>query len=311
MKEFSRFFTFIITAIIFIVLFDLLGGYFLSRLQKIAVENSPSAMVGEYTMHNVNAPVVIIGSSRAKHHYVSNVLKDSLNVDVYNCGLDGCFMLYQTCMINGILQRYAPEMIIWDIEPLILSSDNEGVELDRLNSLFPFYETNNYVRTIVQKRSKFEKYKLYSKSYRYNSRLLPLLYKSVMPDYPYENGYAPISNIGYSFPTRDTTLSIYSEHFLDYRKDLLEETIELCRNSGVDIVFSFSPRLSKSEYRKTRSFRELERLSIDYGITMIDSYHDDEFMSDSTLFKDQAHLNDRGAHLFSSGIARKIAQYLK
>lgn len=37
----------------------------------------------------VDANILIFGSSRAAHHYVPSILSDSLDMSCYNCGLDG------------------------------------------------------------------------------------------------------------------------------------------------------------------------------------------------------------------------------
>ena len=70
-----------------------------------------------FTVEKVDADVVVIGSSKASHHYVPQMLEDSLGLTAYNCGQGGCFFLYQNCIINMILDRYTPKMILWDIQP--------------------------------------------------------------------------------------------------------------------------------------------------------------------------------------------------
>ena len=42
----------------------------------------------------VDANILIFGSSRAAHHYVPSILSDSLDMSCYNCGLDGNGIIY-------------------------------------------------------------------------------------------------------------------------------------------------------------------------------------------------------------------------
>lgn len=42
----------------------------------------------------VDANILIFGSSRAAHHYVPSILSDSLGMSCYNCGLDGNGIIY-------------------------------------------------------------------------------------------------------------------------------------------------------------------------------------------------------------------------
>ena len=66
-----------------------------------------------YSLNDVNTPVVIVGSSRAAHHYVTEMIEDSLHMPSYNVARDGCFFSYNCCVINSILDRYTPKLIIW------------------------------------------------------------------------------------------------------------------------------------------------------------------------------------------------------
>ena len=47
-----------------------------------------------YLTRESKADIYIFGSSRANHHYVSSILKDSLQGDCINCGLDGNGIIY-------------------------------------------------------------------------------------------------------------------------------------------------------------------------------------------------------------------------
>ena len=61
-----------------------------------------------YSLNDVNTPVVIVGSSRAAHHYVTEMIEDSLHMPAYNVARDGCFFSYNCSVINSILDRYTP-----------------------------------------------------------------------------------------------------------------------------------------------------------------------------------------------------------
>ena len=86
-----------------------------------------------YSMNDVNTPVVIVGSSRAAHHYVTEMIEDSLKMPAYNLGRDGCFFSYNCCIINSILDRYTPKLIIWECDNESLYKENP----DQLEDLYP------------------------------------------------------------------------------------------------------------------------------------------------------------------------------
>lgn len=300
---------FLIKGICFIVLFislDIIGGRIFSYLHNCAFSHSPYGRTTEYAMEKVNTDVVIIGASTANHHYVSSLLADSLQMSVYNCGKDGCGFLYQCCIIDGILKRYTPKIIIWDIIPSYLSSPSSQ-QLDRLSDFNSYYDENDYCRNLINQRNPNEKYKMQSYLYRYNSRILALIYKSaVVYNFP-ADGYLPLSNTGYEYPSLidEKTYDEFDERLKLHLNYIISE----CKQKEVKLILSLSPRFVNSDYLKTRVYEEWRKIAKERNIPLVDYYNNSFFLNDSTLCKDNAHLNDRGAHLFTSRWIEKNKQY--
>ena len=74
----------------------------------------------------VDANILIFGSSRAAHHYVPSILSDSLDMSCYNCGLDGNGIIYGYGKLKTITARYYPKIVILDIQPTfdLFTNDN-------------------------------------------------------------------------------------------------------------------------------------------------------------------------------------------
>lgn len=296
----------IIKVIIFLVLLvgiDFLVGKVYHSLELKALDHSPYGMITEYTMWKVNTDVVIMGASEALHSYVPSVLEERLGMSVMNCGKDGCGLYYQIAMVNGILDRYAPKVIIWSVFPngLCKPSKNDMGVLSQLN---PFYKENDFCRQALKAKSKFEPIKLLSSSYSYNSRLFPFIYKIFMPDYSYEKGgYAPL----YETPK---DLIIESRKWTDKYDEsfnaIFDQTIKRCIQNGVKIVFVFTPRLEVGNYDHLITYKHLKSTVEKNNLLLIeDLYHKEELM-DPKLFKDNAHLNNNGAIMFTHLLADKI-----
>lgn len=283
---------------------DFAVGKFFSCLHGVAFRRSPYGFVTEYALYSVNTDVVVIGSSRACRHYVPEILSDSLGLTVHNCGKDGSFFWAQCCVIDGILNRTTPELIIWDVEPGCLADDLSASS--RLSDLNPFYDDSRFCREVIGRSSPVEKYKMWSRTHRYNSRLLAYLYKSVVPfAYP-EDGYLPLADAGYQYP-----VLIKQDEKDGLRKEsvaYVETIVKKCKTGGVNLILSFSPRFTKDHYFETESYQKLCRIAEQENVPLIDFYHDAVFMGDSTLFNDNAHLNDRGARLFTR---KWLGEYVK
>lgn len=291
--------TFILKGICFILLFvalDVMGGKAFSLLHRYAIAHSPYGFLTEYAMEKVNTDVVIIGASTANHHYVPALLADSLQMSVRNCGKDGCGFLHQCCMIDGILKRYSPRIIIWDIIPSYLSHPSLA-ELDRLSDFNSYYDKNEYCRKVVDLRTPEEKFKMLSHLYRYNSRILPLIYKGVFAyNYP-ADGYLPLPDEGYKYPS--LIVEKERDEFNEMQFERLVTIIDECKQKDVRLVLSLSPRFVKSDYLQKKVYEKWCEVSEKKGIPLIDFYNDPFFLNDSTLSKDNAHLNDKGARLFT------------
>lgn len=296
--------SFIVKALVFIIVavgVDFLIGKTYRILENKALGHSPYGMVTEYTMWKVDADVIIMGASEAQHSYIPSYLEEQLGMTVYNCGKDGSRFYYQNAMINGILDRYSPKMIIWSLSPNELcapSLDDKG----RLSQLNPFYYNNNFCREILKTKSKYEPIKLISSSYSYNSRLFPLMYKIIMPDYQYEyGGYSPL------YGTQDG-LEIISRNwggtYDEKVNEVFECTIERCFQNDVQLVIVFTPRLERESHTELTTYRQLKKTIEKYGVPIIEElYHDKELMS-INYFKDNAHLNDEGAKFFNQKLSR-------
>ncbi len=112
-----------------------------------------------YSMDSTRAQILIIGSSRANHHYVPSVFEDSLHKTFYNAGRDGNGTFYQLALLKTILKRYTPEIIVFDYSSVFVKGTEE---YDQMASLLPYYRTHTEIRSLVEMRSPFEKIKLLS-----------------------------------------------------------------------------------------------------------------------------------------------------
>lgn len=300
----------IIKGLVFIAFFagvDFLIGKAYRYLEYKALDHSPYGMVTEYTMWRVNSDVVIIGASEAQHSYIPRMIEDSLGMSVYNCAKDGCRFYYQNAMINGILDRYKPKLIIWSISPDGLCTPSK-VDQDNLSQLNPFYRENEFCRQVLKTKSKYEPVKLLSNGYSYNSKLLFYLFMIFLPDYDYEyGGYAPLLGC-------QNNLKITERSFVDSYDETIslvfQNTIRRCLENEVQIVFVFTPRFEKGSYDKLVTYKQLKSVTNKYELPIIeDLYHSDELMKPQ-FFKDNAHLNHEGAEAYMKLFIPKLKEII-
>ena len=56
-----------------------------------------------YAIEQSNESLLILGSSRAQHHYNSQILADSLGLSVYNAGVSGQNIYFHYALLKSVL----------------------------------------------------------------------------------------------------------------------------------------------------------------------------------------------------------------
>ena len=96
---FTDYYFFLITLIIL----DQLFGNLLRILYF--KQNHGAEYKTTYTFEKVNSDILIIGSSRAEHHYDSQIFEDSLNMSCYNSGEGGKFIFYYDAVLKCAFEK--------------------------------------------------------------------------------------------------------------------------------------------------------------------------------------------------------------
>ena len=259
-----------------------------------------------FAIDSVNADVLIFGSSRANHHYHPEIFESLLNMNFYNTGRDGSTLFYHYALLRGILNRYSPKIIILDLNRATFRK--EQASYDRLSSLLPYYRRHNEIRPVLEMKSRFEKIKLISSIYPFNSMILTIAAgnmefnknrrsdnKGYVPVYRILNEEMVIENDSIEYPIDKNTITAF-EYF-----------IRDCLNARVKLIIVCSPYYIKylfSDYSSSVA----KEISDKAGVCFIDFSQDPDFLCCPDLFADKSHLNDKGARLFSEMLIKKIVK---
>jgi len=248
-----------------------------------------------YSLLHTTEELLILGSSRACHHYVPRILEDSLGMSVYNTGYDGEEILSWYATLLGVFQRYTPKMILLDLT-FLKSGDKET-----LAHFYPYYGLCEAFDSLFLLRSPFEKLKMQSYVYRYNSKLASVLSGNMLA-YESAGGYFPLYG-KLNIPMND---DLYEQNvILPYKITWLRKCIELVLAHQVKLVLVVSP----AYYRTMPDFSIVEEIAKDYKLPFLNHFADSRFSADSGLFQDRTHLNHWGATCYTSIIASELKQY--
>jgi hypothetical protein len=248
---------------------------------------------------------VIFGTSRANRHYDSKLLEDLTGETVYNTGRDGHFIFYQTAVLKAILERYTPKQVILDFEGTFEFNQRD---YDKLSSLLPHYKSHPEIREIIELKSNFEKYKLVSKIYPYNSMLTTIAVgnsyqnKNRNNNKGAYNGFLPLEGV---WPSEIDSLETHKRYEHDENKiKIFEEFVRLTKEKGIDLKVFYSPIFYL--YDEDYSIKVCSDICKKYNVEFIDFSRDTDFLNNRNYFKDRIHLNSKGANLYTRKVLKNI-----
>ncbi len=255
-----------------------------------------------YVIDRAKEEALVFGSSRANHHYVPAVFQDSLKLPFYNAGVDGQFILFEGALVRCVLSRYSPKYVVLDFnaDEFVYSERS----YDMLADLLPYYpEHYNELNSIIDLKSKYEKVKLLSKMYPFNSVVLTIMMGNLESNKKRkedDRGYVPLTGrIDYNVKP-----SVIKEGNIDSNKiNAFKDLISRCKNSGVKVFVVVSPYFEAVEQS---SINLGSQIANEMNVPFWDYSNDTSFIRRKELFKDVIHLNDSGAIIFSQKVVQRI-----
>lgn len=258
-----------------------------------------------YAFESTKADLLIIGSSKASHHYVSQEIEDKLQISTYNAGGEGAHFLHQCALLKSIFKRYHPKVIIWDYYSGL---KNDPVTYFELSAILPYYENHDEIRSIVNLRSPFEKYKLISKIYPYNSTIIYSVNRAINF---YKNpskgkaikGFIPLSKT-------------WEQEIVKYRRKELKpldsnciaeykSIIQYCKSNNIQLYMVNSP-LYRYFINKPNYDIVAQEIADKENVLFLDYSMDTTFINNNQYFSDPIHLNVKGARVFTNKLISEI-----
>ena len=301
-NDYLRFFVRFSFVIITAALLDRLAGGLLKTFyfkQQSGLEYRTT-----YSLERTTADLLIFGSSTANHNYNPSIFQNRLNMSAYNVGRDGISVFYDLAILKCVLKRYRPKIIVLDFDEQEFRKDDQSYE--RLSSLLPYYMNHPEIRSIVDLRSPYERYKLLSHIYPYNSLLFTIyagnaeFNKKRRGDI---NGYVPINNV-WGDPMKADTSFLHDQ--IDRNKiSAYESFIRDCVEANVQLYIVCPPLFVKPDYINS-SVVLGKAIAEKYNVQFFDCSKDPYILNNPRLFADISHLNNEGATVFSQRTVDQI-----
>lgn len=281
---------------------DWLVGIGGRRLMRSAIAGDTKR--NEYIANEMDAEVVLFGSSRCIHHYDSRLLADSLGMTVYNCGNNGMGIILFYARYRMLTERYVPKLVVYDVLTGfdLQQSDNLGY----LTWLKPYYDHPG-VDSIFWKIAPVERWKMCSNMYRYNGKVMQMIGDNLVQLREEMDGFRPLDGVMAYDP-------VLQDRYEPYEPDsiklyYMERLIRECRERGTKLVFAFSPFYGGSVHTR-ETYAPLFRLAEQYGVPVLNHYSDSDIVHDRRYFADTYHMNREGASRYSQRLGGELKQII-
>ena len=256
-----------------------------------------------FIANEMDADILVFGSSRAIHHYNAQLIQDSLGLSCYNCGQDGNGIMLDYGRLLLVKKRYTQKCVIVDVTPgydLLKSTD--GIDLGWLR---PYYD-NEGIKAMFADIDGKEKYKMLSSAYRYNSFFLTRLasYLSGKVEEDKTKGFMPIDSRPGDVRI-NKMLSFSDVEYDSLKLDYFSKLIDLA--AGSRLYFVISPVWYDMKTRREEEIKPLKAICRQKGIPLVDFTNHPKYLRNDSLFHDGTHLNSLGADIFS----RDVVQILR
>ena len=257
-----------------------------------------------YAIEETKADILIFGSSRAKNHFVPAPIEEKMQMSYYNVGRDGNHIFYNYALLKLIFKRYSPKIIVFD---LVKGEFKESVEsYEKISALLPYYDSHPEIRSIIELKSQFEKFKLFSKIYPYNSSVFSIAIGNMEYNknrYTDIQGFVPWDKKIKCPPKTD---SVYSEYKIDTLKvNLFESFIKDCKSNGIKLYVVVSPYYLISDITDSSIAKGME-IAGKYNVKFLNYSQDTTFKLNCSLFADITHLNADGADVFTRKFVKEL-----
>ncbi len=267
--------------------------------------------------------VVVFGSSRAKHHYIPDVLEKSTGRSFFNAGIDAQNLLCHYGIAQLVLGEYTPKAFVLDLNPEDLRDAGGTASLDKLSVLLPYYKRDNSaLNTLLLERSKFERVRLLSAAYPYNSMLMPLLKYTLKPDSAgtiKSRGFLPYYGSDVleivrieemNAPPEATTVPAIDP----FQVNTLRNFVASAREKNVTFIVCLGPLWEKKGQDLADHTALLDAYlalleELEVPVVRVDSSTSDLFLNPK-LYKDRIHVNKEGATAFSEVLGEQLRPYL-
>lgn len=292
MNKFIRFITLILATIVVLLgVLDLL-------YTTIYLQSSNRGKIG-YIVNSKpkEFDVVILGSSRANNHFVSQMFADK-NLVVFNFGMQGSKLFESDLVLKLLLEKKNKiKNVIIDVDVTLRTNNtSEATYLKFLPYLFHSKVIKEHLKSV----SSFN-YLYYIPFYRYLKYEEKIGIREVV-SCGLNIKSKELDNLGYNALVTNGTLRSEDLNLDPKRNKYYEEIKKICKRNNINLIALMTPMCSKA--KGMNYFNKVKKLYPE-----IHNY--ENVVEGDQFFSSCGHMNDKGARLFTARIIKDFLTYSK
>jgi hypothetical protein len=279
------------------------------------IKTSQFGVSNKIVRGEINADVIISGSSRAVSHYDPRIIQETSGYNAFNIGRNGS----QTDMQVAVLKTYLkhnrkPRLVLHNLDSFSFVTTTEVYDpaqyIPYLNETDLYAALHKIEGPVWWKSKNLPMYGYAVEDMRFN---WVLGVKALLGRSPREDfflGFNPRAGQWTeefeSFKSANTTGVSFAIEPAGV--EVMNDLAGLCRDNGIKLIFVYSPEyrgmqaLTKNRAEIFARFREISER---YNVPIWD-FSDWEHSDNRAYFRNSQHLNAEGAELFSADLARRL-----
>lgn len=258
--------------------------------------------------------LLFLGSSRSYYHINPKIIDSIAKTDSYNAGMTGANLLEMNMILQCYLKKHkAPKYVFLDLAWTSFDIDKRAI--NNPNIYYPFLDNEIIFNTLKQhNRVQLLKYLPFLQSTEADDLIrqevcLGLLGQKKHANTDFYKGYFKNSIDTIKLPFKP----LHSKYILPVSErgiGFLKQIINSCKEKNINLVIIYPPTYKIQDADlNPQFFHTIKKVCNDDHLPFLD-YKNISLSNDHRLFRDELHLNEEGANLFSIFLAKDIKRYM-
>jgi hypothetical protein len=309
----KKFFTYLILTLFLIFTIDQILDRYLSSLYENNFCDNAGGDLNHYLKHE-RKDVVIIGSSRVENMINPEIIaKSAINIS------KPAKHFYYNIAVADLLDQHKKmpgKVLIFNIEVEDIYKENEERLINDVFYLKYYYYSNEFIKSVINSKSRFEKCKYIFRSYRFNGDNFTIVTNPLQNIcVSSKNGFYPLTKSKndknrLDQGVKEMKLLTYKNQNPEFFKKL-KHLVELCKKNKVKLIVLYGPNFYLPDCFRQASLtlkKYCKKNKINYLDYSLSHFKD---FANSDLWYDQFHLNNIGAEKYSRMLNKDIDILLK